>query len=236
MEKTIRQSPAAAEPHSDLAFDYGALGDIDRAIEEARIAVGLEPNSMLFRLNLGNLLLQKDPNAAAREFQAVLKMHPNSSDAHYCLGLAWKAAGDAAAASAEYQRAIALQPANAEAIMALSGVYREAGRIQDAIDLCRRAAAARPRNPEPQIKLALLYMETRQYADVVKAAQEALRISPDFDRAYVAHYCLGIAYTRLNSPVAAVPELAEAIRLRPDFQQARQAYQEALAAAGSGAK
>lgn len=231
LEKSIRQSPQGPELHSDLSNSYAERGQRDRAIAEARIAAALVPDDARFRMNLGNLLLSRNPRESIRIFQEMVRRQPSSPDAHYCLGLAWGAAGNMPEAAAEFQKALALQPAHSLAMLGLSGVYRETGRTREAIDLCLRAAAARPRDAQPQLKLAVLYLDSRQYADAARAAAEALRIEPDFDGAYLAHYCLGLAYGQSGSLQAALAEFASALRLNPQFGPARDAYQQALAAA-----
>jgi protein O-mannosyl-transferase len=234
LETTIRQAPSGPELHSDLSVSYAERGDRARAITEARAALALDPGNITFRLNLGNLLLATDPAESVRICQALALEYPSSSDAHYCLGLAWGASGNTPQAQAELEKTLALQPTYSYAMLVLSGVYAQAGRTREALDLCLRAAAVRPRDPEPQMKMAGLELASRQFPAAIRAAREALRLDPDFDAAYLAHYYLGLAYGQTDSPQAALAEFALALRLKPDFQQAREAYQQALTAAGAG--
>jgi tetratricopeptide (TPR) repeat protein len=232
LERSIRQTPSGPELHGDLALEYAQQGDRDRAIAEARTAVALAPREAVMRLNLGNLLLSGNPGEAVPVFQEVIRQQPGSADAHHGLGLAWKATGNIPEATAEFERALAIQPNHSWAMLVLSGIYRDRGRTREAIDLCLRAAAARPRDSEPHLRLALLYLDSRQYNDVIQAAAEALRLEPDMQPAYVAHYYLGIAYAETGSHQRALAELSTALRLNPGYQPARDAYEREAAAAG----
>ena len=234
LETSIRQAPRGPELHSDLSASYAERGDRTRAIAEARTALALDPDNTTFRLNLGNLLLATNPAESVQICQALVQKFPSSSDAHYCLGLAWGASGNTPRAQAELEKTLVLQPDYSYAMLVLSNIYNDAGRAAEAIDLCRRAAAVRPRDPEPHMKMAAFELRRRQYPEAIRAAQDALGLDAGFDDAYLAHVYLGVAYRQTGALQAALAEFALALRLRPDFQPARDAYQEALTAAGAG--
>ncbi|HUB81491.1 MAG TPA: tetratricopeptide repeat protein [Bryobacteraceae bacterium] len=235
LETSIRQSPTGPELHSDLSGSYAERGDRDRAVSEARIAIRLDPANPTFRLNLGNLLLDRNPAESVQICQELVRERPSSSDAHYCLGLAWGASGNTPQAQAELEKTLALKPDYTYAMLVLAGIYGGEGRNPEAIQLCLSAAALRPNAPEPRMKMAALYLSSRQYPEAVLAARQALALDPDSDQAYLAHFYLGLAFLQSGSPQSALPEFASSLRLNPNFQQARDAYQQALTAAG-GAK
>ncbi len=231
LETSIRQSPGGPELHSDLSLTYAERGDRARAIAEARTALALDPKNVTFRLNLGNLLLATNPGESVQICQTLVREYPSSSDAHYCLGLAWGASGNTPLARAELEKTLVLQPTYSYAMLVLSRIYADAGQTREAIDMCLRAAAVRPRDPEPRMKMAALELASQQFPEAIRAAREALGLDPDFDDAYLAHFYMGLAYRQTGSPQVALAEFALALRLRPEFQQARDAYQEALTAA-----
>lgn len=48
----VLKSPAKARPHNNLGYAYALRGDWDRAIEEFRAAVRLDPDYLLAQQNL----------------------------------------------------------------------------------------------------------------------------------------------------------------------------------------
>ena len=217
LERTVAQSPNGAALHADLSTEYANRGSLDRAIAEAHAAVKLDPREASFRLNLGNLLLNKEPQEAAQIFETLIKDRPDMSDAHYCLGLARRTLGQMDEAAAEFRKAIEFYPKNTDALMALSGISRDAGDTGQTIRLCLRAARASPRNAEPQLKLVLLCTEGRQHAEAEPGAIAALRLDPDSARAYLAHYRLAMAYSHMRSGQAGLVELGRAIEIAAGF-------------------
>ena len=107
---TVRQSPASALIQDALAAEYVDRNQFGKALEHERLAVQYEPERAVFHMKLGYLLLQKDPNAAAAQFQKVLELEPPTARAHCDLALALEAAGNDRQAVDEYQQALRLQP------------------------------------------------------------------------------------------------------------------------------
>jgi tetratricopeptide (TPR) repeat protein len=236
LEVSARQAPGQSYLYNMLANEYADRGDDEKATRSERLAVQFDPGGPLYHRNLGNLLLRRDPRGAIAEFEALVKLQPGVPDGYCLLGDAWAAAGDAQKAEAEYRRALQLKPDYSAALLDLSGICRDAGRIQEAISLCRRAAAAKPHDAEPYTKLAVLYDDTQQYAQAIEAARAAIEINPAGERAFLAHYELGVAYSHTQSLEPAAAEFAEAYRLRPDFAQAKEAYQNAMAELHQGSR
>jgi tetratricopeptide (TPR) repeat protein len=233
---SARQAPGQSYLYNMLANEYVDRGDDEKATGAERLAVQFDPGGPLYRRNLGNLLLHRDPRGAIAEFEALVELQPGVPDGYCLLGDAWAAAGDAQQAEAAYRHALQLKPDYAAALLDLSGICRDSGRIGEAIDLCRRAAAARPHDAEPYTKLAVLYDDTQQYAQAIQAAREAIGINPAGERAFLAHYELGVAYSHTNSLEPAAAEFAEAYRQRPDFALAKEAYQNAMAELHQGSR
>jgi tetratricopeptide (TPR) repeat protein len=55
----VLKSPNKARPHNNLGHAYALHGDWDRAIEEFRTAVRLNPDYMLAQQNLRNAYLHQ---------------------------------------------------------------------------------------------------------------------------------------------------------------------------------
>ena len=82
------QKQDATIPHTwfNLAIAYKHSGDWDRAIEQLRGMIRLEPNEPIAHYNLGAVLRSKGQTDAAREeFLAAEKLNPNLAGPHFQL-------------------------------------------------------------------------------------------------------------------------------------------------------
>ncbi|MGE5508098.1 MAG: tetratricopeptide repeat protein [Chitinophagales bacterium] len=88
MDRVVELNPNYAAAHYVLSLLYWkvpgpplSIGNKQKALEEAKLAVKLEPANTQHRLGLGEAYLAlKDKAAAKREFQAVLAMPPTPDD------------------------------------------------------------------------------------------------------------------------------------------------------------
>ncbi|MBS1877147.1 MAG: tetratricopeptide repeat protein [Acidobacteria bacterium] len=116
---TLQQSPTAAYLHNQMAGVWVEKRDIAKAVEEQRLAVRYDPAAPAYHKNLGILLVDTDPAAAAAEFETLVRLEPDLAQGHYDLGVAYEGMHQPERAVSAYRRAIALAPAYAEAIEAL---------------------------------------------------------------------------------------------------------------------
>ena len=88
-------------------------------------------------------------------------------------------------------------------------------------------AATRQKTPENYLTLSLKYYEGGQYEKSINAAQEALKLKPDYAPAY-NNICA--AYNNLAKYDEGIAACQEALKLDPEFQLAKNNLQWALAA------
>jgi len=112
---TLAQSPTSGWLHNWMAGVYVERHELDKALNEERLAVRYEPRAPAFHENLGNILLVTDPRAAIGEFQVLVAIDPGRAASHSDLGVAMEAAGETREAAAEYETALRLQPGDREA-------------------------------------------------------------------------------------------------------------------------
>jgi len=99
--KAIALNPNNADSRYHLGCDLLEKGDFDGAISEFREAKRIDPARVDTRQNLGAALLNRDTQAAIREFHELIDMSPNFAYAHSGLGVAFLNSGDYPAAEAE---------------------------------------------------------------------------------------------------------------------------------------
>src|SRR5579872_1891522 len=133
-----------AENYRQQALQFSRGKQWDRAIENYRRALAIEPNDADTHYNLALTLKYKgDARAAAEEFQTAARLRPNWAEAHYGLGAALYDAHDEAAAG-ELRTAIRLDPNHAAARRFLARVYLEQNNPSGAAAELRQALQRKP--------------------------------------------------------------------------------------------
>jgi Flp pilus assembly protein TadD len=84
-----------AEKHFKQGFEYQDQGNLDKAIEEYKKTIELNPNHWQAHMNLGVVYLeQKKYDQAVEEFNAVVKLNYYYGNAHYNLGYVYILKGE----------------------------------------------------------------------------------------------------------------------------------------------
>ena len=97
--------------HELLGMVYASLNENDKALDQLKLAVQLQPNSAVARTNLGTLLLHTGRHALAGEqFVMAQRLEPASYDANHDLGEFYVQAGRLADAQPLLAKAQAIQP------------------------------------------------------------------------------------------------------------------------------
>jgi tetratricopeptide (TPR) repeat protein len=177
--------------------------------------VGLEslirrdPDRVALRDDIGVLYMELNRAAdAARHFQAVVKLRPDSASAHFNYATAIAAERRFEEAVPHYRRALELRPAYAIAHNNLGTALLQLGHPQEALASFREAARIDSRLGEAQLNAGLLSEAIGEFAEAATRFRLALQASPDWV----------LALQRLANLLATVPDStmrspAEAIRL-----------------------
>jgi tetratricopeptide (TPR) repeat protein len=219
---TARQSPGAAAVEGYLGLLYYARGEWDLALQHDLAAMKLQPDRAVYHLNLGNAYAQTQrPREAEMEFRRAIALQPDYAEAYSNLGLLLEPRDKAQAVALE-EKALALRPTYAEPMKALARIKIQAGDYPSGIALLQRVVDSDPYESGPYIDLGVACNEAKLWKQAVAALRRAIDVGPTDPDIYAAHYNLGIAYTHLDSPEAALMEIRKALELKPDFTEARQ--------------
>jgi len=109
-ERAIELNPNYATAHHWFGrLTLVMIGQLDRAMAEAKRAYELDPVSPIIHADLGGVnLAARHYDEAIQQLRATVEMDPDFYSAHRWLGMALEAKGDFQAAIAEYNRAVAL--------------------------------------------------------------------------------------------------------------------------------
>ena len=109
-EEAIRLNPNYATAHHWFGDSVlPALGEFDRANAEAKLALGLDPLSVVNTTDAGSVFwITGRYQEAVAQFKKALEMEPRNYTAHWGLGQALEQLGDLPGAIAEYEKATQL--------------------------------------------------------------------------------------------------------------------------------
>ncbi|WP_169928252.1 tetratricopeptide repeat protein [Labilithrix luteola] len=151
-----------------------------------------------------------DWNTARASFESAIKKNPKQADAHYYLGLVMDKTGDRAAAEKHYRDALNLQPDLQEAAENLTAIYVESQKYDDAITLAKGVLSRNAKNADMQLNLASALSGKGDLDAASKAFDEALKLSPNDARFYIA-YAHHLASAKKNDE--AIAKLKQAQRV-----------------------
>jgi len=222
-------------------------GDFARAQEYFERALPLLPTYPILQINLGvNLAAMGRDSEAEEHFRRAIELAPGQADDHFLYGRWLKQKGRTDQAAQELKSAVSANPAYMDARYVLFDLYAETNRPAElqalAADTRRVAPSDRaadryvspagqvvvrlgaasvapgPITPEAMLAESLRDYQAGNYPASIKAANDALKLRPNFAEAYNN---IAAAEQSMGHWDAAIQAAREAIRLKPDFQLAK---------------
>jgi tetratricopeptide (TPR) repeat protein len=183
-EAVVRETPAIAQGHLQLAKVYLDRGMLMQSAAEYTKALRLDPNNLEAHNNLGLAYSRMGRmDSTLVHLQASQRINPNSVEPRINLGMAYSALGRLPEAEAELIAALRLNPTSAEAHINLGAVYLKQNRLDDAASQFKAAVDINPRNPEAHNNLGYVYMLKGMLSDAVDQFRTALTLRPGYGNA-----------------------------------------------------
>jgi len=149
----------------------------DRSIYEHALKVTRD-NHVAHR-HLGTLLIDlEEMEAAERELQVALALHPTYADAHNSLGILDARAGRYVEAARHFSDATRADGGHADAYHNAGIVSRRLGKNRSAFEMFSAALKYRPNFIRPWRELASMYEEHGDREQAASAYREVLRLDP----------------------------------------------------------
>lgn len=142
LQKYIAQRPDDPYAHFQLGYSYAGLKRSDDAKAEFSRAIMLDPKMAAAHLNLGLVLMDSDPAAAADAFRHAAQLQPTESRPRFLAGFCLEHAGKLPEAIEQYRGALALSPKDYESHFALGRTLLRTGDAPGAEAQFRDAIAA----------------------------------------------------------------------------------------------
>ncbi len=210
-----------------------ALGDVEAARRKYREAIEIGPSVYPPYESLSNTYVEADDLEGLREeWERAAAEHPERTQAHFSLGVAYHRLDMLDNAIASYRRALELDPSGPgtqeclfRALMTRAGNLLEAGELEQARAAYRDAIDLWPHAYPPYDALSETYTRSEDHEGLRDEWLHAAETHPE--RA-LNHYCLGLAYQRLAMLDEAIAAYKRALELNPAGQGTRDALARAL--------
>jgi tetratricopeptide (TPR) repeat protein len=223
LQKFIAEQPDVAYAHFQLAYVFTALKRTDDARAEYERAIALDPKMSEAHLNLGIILLEKDPAAAVAPLRRAVELLPAQSRPRYLLGVALERSGDLPAAAESFEGAANLDPHDFETLLRLGKLYLSLKRPADAEPKFRSALEIQPAEPHALLGLAQS-LDAQKKSEAAEAFKNYLATQPADPGAQfrLVHYLMDQqkydeALAELDRADAGKPPSLDSLRLRADI-------------------
>lgn len=140
-KRAIDLNPNYSIAYHWYAYDLAAMGRMDEAVAEVKLARQTDPLSAIINTDAAEILyFARRYDEALQQARATLEMDPNFAHAHRVLGRIYAEKRMFPEAIAEGRRAIALSGEDTWMLLDLANTYALAGKKTEMQDCLRRAA------------------------------------------------------------------------------------------------
>jgi tetratricopeptide (TPR) repeat protein len=220
------KSALKLDPNNALAHAYyaeilvdsfysgtGAVGAIEKAIEESKVAIALAPGTLETHRARGYVLeATGNYEEAIREYEAAVAVNTNISDLHLALGRNYRTLGIYDKAVEEFTRANALNPEDPTPDLFISRTYYTLGEYAKAMQYAESAVTDNPASASLHGNLGVMYYRNSYWTESITELGyavnggittdgdqiEAINLMPNDSRAAEYYAFYGLALSRLN--------------------------------------
>ena len=236
LRKYISQRPDEAYPHFQLGYAYASLKRSDEAKQEFSRAIALDPKMAAAYQNLGLLLIDGDPAAAAEAFRYAAELQPTDGHLRFLAGYSLERAGKVSDAVEQYGAALAISPKDYEAQFAMGRALLRSDEAAGAEEHFRAALEVKA-DAAAKLGLANALLAQKKYAPANDEFAEYLKSNPT-DKS--AHFQRAEALLNLDRLDEALAELdsggansawpADALKMRGEILMRQKKWSDAAAA------
>jgi Flp pilus assembly protein TadD len=177
LQKYLAERAEDPYAHFQLGYAYSGLKRWEDARVEFTRALTLDPKMAPAHLNLGLVLMESDPVAAADSFRRAAELQPTESRPRYLAGTALERAGKHSEAVEQYRAALEITPKEYEYHLAIGSELLQMGQAAEAEAHFRDAVAARSDSAPAQLGLANALLAQKKFDAAADALAEYLKLN-----------------------------------------------------------
>jgi tetratricopeptide (TPR) repeat protein len=159
----------------------------------------------------------KDYAGLLKNAKRLVSNYPDSSLAHYILGVAYGKMHFFGDAAGSFQEAIKLKPDYVDAWNNLGWAYTQMGRLPESVAVFEQLIKFTPNDAQVWSNLGGAQARLGHETDAIAAYKMAIQLKPDYAD---AHFNLGAAYASRGKFEEAVKSFRLALKYQPDFAEA----------------
>jgi tetratricopeptide (TPR) repeat protein len=245
IKKAVELDPNNALAHAyyaEILVNKGDYGDIDKAIEESKAAMSLDPNLLETHRSRGLVLLStQNVEEAIQEFKTAIAINDKIADLHLSLGFAYRLNGENDLAVEELLTAFALNPDSPTAPAEISLAYANEGQFGKAVQYAEQTVKVEPRNTRLWGNLGVMYYRNQDLAKAIPAlglvvhggtTEEGVTVEGlplDYTTVPQYYWFYGFALAKSNRCAEAVPVFQALLSGVPDYELAVENAQAGIA-------
>ena len=212
--KGLEQGPNSEINRADVAATYILAGELDKALEQARLLQQEAPDLAVGYTIEGVVLRRQDKlEEAEQAFKKALEIAPGNNLAARNLAVVRESAGNLAGAADALRSALTENPGHERMLRDLAKIEATRGNWDAAEEALKQAAEADPESVAPKVELARLYFFSQRFDLAIEAAERVLGIDPENSTAVETR---GMALASLNRDSEAADAYLALAKLRPD--------------------
>jgi len=182
LQKYLAERAEDPYAHFELGYAYSGLKRWEDAKTEFTRALALDPKMAAAYQNLGLVLMESDPGAAADAFRRAAELQPAESRPRFLAGTALERAGKLAEAMEQYRAALALAPKDFDSNLAIGKGLLRMDKPGEAENYFREAVSVRGDSQAARLGVANALLAQKHYDAAAGALAEYLKLNPS-DRA-----------------------------------------------------
>jgi tetratricopeptide (TPR) repeat protein len=204
-----------APKNADVQFEFGMAAlqmslweDASGAFQQS---LHLHNNDPMVFWGLGRAFMGESKFEEARQqFASYVALRPADSAGHCALGMTFAALQQSTEARAQFEQSIALEPAQTESYYRLGQLYLDSKDLDSAGKNLLVVLERDPKHAGALAALGRIDFERKQYTEAIDLLQRAIANDETLS---VAHYYLGLSYSRMGRKAESDQELQRAVRL-----------------------
>lgn len=236
IKKAIELDPNNALAHAyfaEILINKEDFGDIDKAIDESNIALGLDPNLLETRRARGLVLLNtQNVEEAIQQLKAAIAINDKIADLHLNLGFAYRVNGENDLAVEELLTAFALNPGSPVAPTEISLAYANEGQFGKAVQYAEQAVKVSPANPRLWGNLGVMFYRNQELSKAIPALALVVHggttedgvvvdgLPLDYSTVAQYYWFYGFALAKSDRCAEAVPVFQALLSGVPDYELA----------------
>lgn len=178
-ERIVKIEPTNIDDHLLLGRLYRLNNDLQKAENELKTAVQLDPNSEEAITTLALLYSEEGDTAHALQVLSSVPATGRSAKLYSALGTTYEQRKDYKNAIEAYKKAIQLDRDNLDAIRGLAENLLNDGQMDSALDQYKVIADANPEDAQTYLRIAEIYRKQEKYDLALESLKKAETMVPD---------------------------------------------------------